>query len=48
MKDTDDSIKPSGDNDEKEELKEIVENLENTENDDNPEWDGTEGELVSL
>ena len=29
MKDTDDSIKPSGDNDEKEELKEIVENLEN-------------------
>ena len=47
MKDTDDSIKPSGDNDEKEELKEIVENLENTENDDNPEWDGTEGELVS-
>lgn len=47
MKDTDDGIKPTGDNNEKEELKEIVENLENPESNDNPEWDGTEGELVS-
>ena len=40
-----DSIKPSGE-DEKE-IKDIVKELENAENEDNPEWDGTQGELVS-
>lgn len=47
MKDTDDSIKPSGESDEEKEIKEIVRDLENAENEDNPEWDGTEGEFVS-
>ncbi len=42
-----DSIKPSGDSEEEKEIKEIVKELENAEKDDNPEWDGTEGELVS-
>lgn len=47
MKDTDDSIKPSGDSDEEIEIKNLVKELEAAENEDNPEWDGTEGELVS-
>ena len=29
------------------EIKDIVKELENAENEDNPEWDGTQGELVS-
>ena len=47
MKDTDDSIKPSGESIEEQEIKEIVKELDKNESDDNPEWDGTEGELVS-
>lgn len=42
-----DSIKPSGESAEEKEIKEIVKELENAGNEDNPEWDGTEGELVS-
>lgn len=42
-----DSIMPSGNSEEEKEIKEIVKELENAENEDNPEWDGTQGELVS-
>ena len=42
-----DSIKPSGEKKKKKEIKDIVKELENAENEDNPEWDGTQGELVS-
>ncbi len=38
---------PSGNSEEEKEIKEIVKELENAENEDNPEWDGTQGELVS-
>ena len=42
-----DSIKPSGESEDEKEIKDIVKELENAENEDNPEWDGTQGELVS-
>lgn len=42
-----DSIKPSGESEDEKEIKDIVKKLENAENEDNPEWDGTQGELVS-
>ncbi len=35
------------DSEEENKIKEIVKELENAENEDNPEWDGSEGELVS-
>lgn len=42
-----DSIKPLGESEDEKEIKDIVKELENAENEDNPEWDGTQGELVS-